>query len=50
MNNEMREVYFDKYCKKCKHYELNEVKDPCNECLAESYREETEKPLYFEEA
>ena len=45
-----KEVNYHKYCEKCKHHELDEVKDPCNECLAEFYREGTEKPLYFEEA
>ena len=33
--NEEKEVYFDQYCKSCKHNGLKESKDPCNDCLAE---------------
>lgn len=32
--NEEKEVYFDQYCKSCKHHGLEESKDPCNDCLA----------------
>ncbi len=34
MNEEYLEVDFKKYCKTCKHKELGEKFDPCNECLA----------------
>lgn len=44
-----KDVLFNKYCKTCKHKDLEEVKDPCNECLEYGMREGTEKPLYFEE-
>ena len=27
-----KEVYFDKYCKTCKYSDVDDVKDPCNEC------------------
>ena len=30
--NEEKEVYFDQYCKSCKHHGLEESKDPCNDC------------------
>ena len=33
MNEEYLEVDFKKYCKTCKHKELGEKFDPCNECL-----------------
>ena len=49
MNENYKEVNYYEFCKKCKHYNLNEVKDPCNDCLGEFAREGTEKPLYFEE-
>jgi hypothetical protein len=49
-SNIFREVRFDKYCETCKWKELDEVKDPCNDCLAIGMREETEKPEYYEEA
>lgn len=49
-SNIFREVRFDKYCETCKWKELDEVKDPCNDCLSIGMREETEKPEYYEEA
>ena len=45
-----REVRFDKYCETCKYKDLDEVKDPCNNCLAVGMREETEVPEFYEEA
>lgn len=42
-------VAFEAYCKKCKYEKLNGWKDPCNECLTVGGREETVKPLKFEE-
>lgn len=49
-SNIFREVRFDKYCETCKYKELDEVKDPCNDCLVFGMREESEKPEYYEEA
>lgn len=45
-----KEVRFDKYCATCKYKDLDEVKDPCNDCLVVGMREETEVPEYYEEA
>lgn len=45
-----REVRFDKYCETCKYKDLDEVKDPCNDCLAVGMREETEVPEFYEKA
>ena len=36
-HDDYREVDFNKYCKTCKHEEVKEVEDPCNECLDEPY-------------
>lgn len=44
-----KEVYFDVYCKKCKHFEKKGHEDPCNECLTIGAREGTHKPEKFEE-
>ena len=44
-----KEVRFDKYCKKCKHWELPEWKDECHYCLAEPIRTDTIVPLNFKE-
>lgn len=43
-------VRFDIYCKTCKHKDLDEHLDPCNDCLAEGTNDNTRKPKYWEEA
>lgn len=43
-DSELKEVRFDIYCPQCKHFNLEEKMDPCNECLEEFMREGTEKP------
>ena len=43
------EVDFEAYCKTCKHGELQECKDPCNDCLDQPWNEETRKPIKGEE-
>lgn len=40
---------FDKYCKKCKHWEKGENEDPCFDCLCDSVNYNTHKPTKFEE-
>ena len=42
-------VEFDEFCEKCKHKDLEQFKEPCNECLENPVREGTIKPLNFEE-
>lgn len=49
MNQNRREVRFDKYCRICKHQKLDGWKDPCNECLDESTNVDSEKPVKYEE-
>lgn len=49
MEYEHKEVEFWKYCEKCKHYEVEDVKDPCNDCLDEPVNLHSTKPVYFEE-
>lgn len=44
-----KEVYFDKYCPKCKHYEKSESEDPCYECLEDGWNSDSHKPVKFEE-
>ena len=48
-HDDYREVDFNKYCKTCKHEEVKEVENPCNECLDEPYNEYTDKPVKWEE-
>ena len=44
-----KEVFFNEYCHKCKHKDLEETKDPCNECLTDTVNEHSHKPTKFEE-
>lgn len=44
-----KEVYFDVYCKTCKHKNKKEEEDPCYDCLAETVNVYSHKPLYWEE-
>ena len=55
-NSELKEVRFDKWCKSCKHREIDvanvdisKTTEPCNSCLEIGMREGTEKPEYWEE-
>lgn len=50
MEDIYRHVDFFTFCELCKYRDLNECEDPCNACIEEGSREETVKPLYFEEA
>lgn len=49
MNEEYLEVDFKKYCKTCKHKELGEKFDPCNECLDYGYNLNSHKPVMWKE-
>jgi hypothetical protein len=44
-----KEVYFDKYCKTCKHKKLEETEAPCDECLGEPLNWNTHRPVKYEE-
>ena len=44
-----KEVYFDKYCKTCKHKKLKETEEPCDECLGEPLNRNTHRPVKYEE-
>lgn len=50
MNSEgYKEVYFEQYCKNCKHKDTNEADDPCDECLSEPMNIYSHKPINWEE-
>ena len=49
MEHDYQEVYFDDFCKKCKHEGLEEIKDPCHECLSNPVNLYTHKPVKYEE-
>ena len=49
MYSDYKEVDFKHWCPKCKHRDVKETMDPCNECLEVGMREGTRKPEYFKE-
>lgn len=50
MNSDgMKLVYFDEYCKTCKHKNVVEDSEPCDECLTEPARQYSHKPVKWEE-
>ena len=49
MEYEYKEVYFYQYCKTCKYYAVDDVKDPCNECLGEPANMHSHKPVNYKE-
>lgn len=44
-----KEVYFNDYCKKCKHEKKKETEEPCNECLGEPTNWNSHRPVKYEE-
>lgn len=49
MENNYKEVYFDKYCSKCKYEKTDSGEEPCNECLAYFVNVNSHKPVNFKE-
>lgn len=45
--NKLKEVRFDLYCSKCLNETLSEHEDPCDECLAQGWNDESHKPIRF---
>lgn len=41
------EVDFNTYCKLCKHKDVLETDDPCNECLEQFWNWNTSKPVNY---
>ena len=42
-------IDFDKFCKTCKHRDVIEYEDPCNECLDCPARLNSQRPLNYKE-
>lgn len=49
MERSYKEVYFDQYCETCKHKEVFEGEDPCEDCLSEPFNIDSHKPVRWEE-
>ena len=48
-NDNIKEVYFDQYCKTCENRKKKEHESPCDMCLEEPSNQESHKPVYYEE-
>lgn len=48
-DSQLKEVRFDLYCKTCKYWNEGKEIPYCDNCLEESVREGTIKPLKWEE-
>lgn len=48
-SNAYKEVYFDLYCRQCKHFNKVEADRPCNECLEIPVNSYSHKPVKYEE-
>ena len=44
-----KEVLFYNYCSHCKHKDVKETYEPCNECLTHPVNENSHKPVMFQE-
>ncbi len=49
MEYDYKEVYYDQYCSRCVHRELEEDDEPCRDCLGEPVNVYSHKPVYWEE-
>lgn len=49
MEENMKIVEFEVYCPKCKHKNVDDFEDPCNDCLNCPARQYSHKPINFEE-
>ena len=47
MEYEYKEVYFHEYCKTCKYEDVDDIEDPCNECLSEPANLHSHKPVKY---
>lgn len=48
MEDSMKEVYFDQYCKTCRYEKTAEHEDPCDECLNNPTNVYSHKPVKYE--
>lgn len=47
-NGNVKEVYFDKWCKTCVHYDKAEDQDPCWDCLEQGWNLDSHRPIMWE--
>lgn len=44
-----KEVYYHQYCKKCRHKDVKETDEPCDECLNKPLNWNSHRPVMYEE-
>ena len=49
MDNDYKEVYFDKYCETCEYKDAPETEDPCARCLDNPINLYSHKPINYKE-
>ena len=49
MEETYKEVYFNEYCKTCKHANKKEDEYPCHDCLNEPVNAHSHKPVKWED-
>lgn len=47
--DDLREVYFNVYCKSCKYWKTKDTDEPCNDCLSNPANIDSHKPVRYEE-
>jgi hypothetical protein len=47
--NNKKEVIFHEYCPKCQYWARGEHEDPCEDCIAQPWNENSHKPIGFKE-
>lgn len=50
VDNDYQEVYFDPYCKTCKHEKCNSYESPCEECLDNPFNLYSHRPVNWKAA
>ena len=49
MEHNMKEVYFNQHCGKCKHSSVVPTEEPCNECLTTPVNLNSHVPIKYED-
>ena len=49
MEDNLKEVYFDQYCRTCKYWDVNMFEEPCDSCLAVPANVNSHKPVEYVE-
>ena len=50
MEQNYKEVYYEQFCKTCKHKDLKDFYDPCNDCLDNPVNTNSQRPVNYKEA